>query len=259
MAVRTAPLCFVATLFLSFQAAARADATPDERLGNLLVLKAYSSGRFADCDLSKTIDIRALDAKLKERATAVSHEVGLDVSVYINQHADEIVIETLLKKCDWWKSFARTEGLLLAQEAQSTAASSSPPTVPARQEPKHLAASDLAVQTHKWDGKTIQSSGHCFFADVSDYRCAIGVYDRVMVRVDFSFVQPDDMKQWIDDHCDTMEKMFTAACDVQITFVYDGNDLQEQMDGSMLMTISAKDREGTFARTAAATGRTRRR
>jgi hypothetical protein len=52
--------------------------------------------------------------------------------------------------------------------------------------PKRLTAADLSVETHKWDGKTIQATGQCFFADVSQYRCALGILGTVFVRLDLS-------------------------------------------------------------------------
>ena len=107
--------------------------------------------------------------------------------------------------------------------------------------PKRLTAADLSVQTHKSDGKTIQARGQCFFADVSEYRCAIGVLGTVFVRLDLSEIEPGAMKKTIEDNCDTLDKMMGRGCAVDITFVYQGNDRNEKPDGSTVMLILAKD------------------
>ncbi len=51
---------------------------------------------------------------------------------------------------------------------------------------KTLNAADLAVQTHRWEGKLIETTLNCFYADKIDYRC----YDYnsfARVRVDFQY------------------------------------------------------------------------
>lgn len=122
-----------------------------------------------------------------------------------------------------------------------------PTIVMADDVPKRLAVSDLAVQTHKWDGKTVQTNLYCFFADESDYRCGMAT-ESVFVRIDLHNIQPDDMKKWVEDHCDTTDKMVTRLCSMSITFVYAGNDWQEKPDGSVMMLIIAEDNKATLAR-----------
>jgi hypothetical protein len=90
--------------------------------------------------------------------------------------------------------------------------------------PKKLSAADLAVQTHKWDGKVIQMNVQCFYADVDEYRCMIGGGAGAFVRVDFAEVEPAEIKKAMDDNCDTIEKMLTRGCSFQVTFTYMGND-----------------------------------
>ena len=114
--------------------------------------------------------------------------------------------------------------------------------------PKRLTALDLAVQTHKWDGKAIQANAHCFYADTDEYRCAIGSAENVFVRIDLSNIQPDVMKKNIEDNCDTLAKMLNRACSVDITFTYQTNHPEENNSGRTTMLIEAQDGKGTLAR-----------
>jgi hypothetical protein len=112
--------------------------------------------------------------------------------------------------------------------------------------PKKLSAIDLAVQTHKWDGKVVQTTAQCFYADVDEYRCAIGASGNVFVRVDFAEIEPPEIKKAIEDNCDTIQKMMTRNCSFQVTFTYMSNDWEEQNSGSVMMLIEAQDNKGTF-------------
>jgi len=124
-----------------------------------------------------------------------------------------------------------------------------PQTAMADDVPKRLSVSDLSVETQKWDEKLVQTTAHCFYADKDKYRCGIGVAGAVFVRVDFSEIEPETMKKTIEENCDTVEKMFSRPCAVQITFTYAGNDREEKMDGSIMMMIIAKDGKGALAKT----------
>ena len=121
-------------------------------------------------------------------------------------------------------------------------------TALADEPPKRLTAADLAVQTHKWDDKTIQATAKCFYADTNEYRCGVGVSGNTFVRVDFSEIEPDALKKNIEDNCDTVEKMQSRACYVSITFVYESNHREEHNDGGTTMYIVAKDGRATLAR-----------
>ena len=109
---------------------------------------------------------------------------------------------------------------------------------------KKLSGADLAVQTHKWDGKTVETSGSCFYADVNEYRCVtFGVGGGA--RVDFSTLEPDAARKKIEDHCDTISKMLTKACIVRFRFVYESYDTH--VSGSdVLHIVIAKDNAGTI-------------
>jgi hypothetical protein len=127
----------------------------------------------------------------------------------------------------------------------------------AQDAPKRLTASDLAVQTHKWDGKKIQANAHCFYADKEDFRCAVlGPNNQLahsMVRIDFTTVSPPEMKKTVEDNCDTTAQMFTNACRFQILFIYSSNERQEHNDGTVVTSIIAEDQAGEFSRIAAPT------
>lgn len=120
----------------------------------------------------------------------------------------------------------------------------------AQDAPKKLTANDLEVETHKWDGKLIQTIAQCFFADVDEYRC-LALRPNGMVgeaRIDFRTIQPPEIKKFVEDNCDTVEKTFTRSCRFQINFTYSGIHTEEHSDGSRLAAITAKDSSGTFAR-----------
>jgi hypothetical protein len=122
-------------------------------------------------------------------------------------------------------------------------------SVPALAEdtPKRLTANDLSVETHKWDGKTIQATMQCFYADKDEFRCIVGASGRTGVRVDFQDIEPPSMKKAIEDKCDTVEKAASRLCRVQATFVYLGNNREEKSDGMVLMSIVPEDGKATFA------------
>lgn len=87
---------------------------------------------------------------------------------------------------------------------------------------KTLNAADLAVQTHRWEGKLIETTLNCFYADKIDYRC----YDYnsfARVRVDFQYFDPDG-ELFLQKRCDRIEIANSNACHVIVMFVYDNFD-----------------------------------
>jgi hypothetical protein len=119
----------------------------------------------------------------------------------------------------------------------------------AQEPPKKLTAIDLSVETHKWDGKVIQTMVQCFFADTDEYRCAVlPPQGGDLVRIDFNKISPPEMKKTVEDNCDTIEKMTTRACRFQVVFTYSGNNRQENNNGSIMMMIIPDDSAGTFSR-----------
>ena len=100
---------------------------------------------------------------------------------------------------------------------------------------------DLAVQTHKWDGKTIETVLFCFYADLNEYRCAIPSG----VRIDFRTLDPDSARAGIERNCDTLGKVLTAACRTRIRFVYEGFDSAPTNSGEAMAIVIAEDGKGT--------------
>lgn len=115
--------------------------------------------------------------------------------------------------------------------------------------PKKLTSMDLAVQTHKWDGKLIQTTGQCFFADKDEYRCAVAPpMESGMVRVDFTTIEPEAMKQLIEYNCDTLQKWATHACSVNMTFTYEAAERKDNANGTTTMYILATENKGVFSK-----------
>jgi hypothetical protein len=120
--------------------------------------------------------------------------------------------------------------------------------------PKRLSADDLSVETHKWDGKSIQTVVQCFYADIDEYRCAVLASSglpftgKTTVRIDFKSIEPADMKKAVEDNCDTIGKMSTKGCRFQAVFTYEQNEREEEGDSTVRMLILAKDGFGSFSR-----------
>lgn len=102
---------------------------------------------------------------------------------------------------------------------------------------------DLAVQTHKWDGKTMETSAYCFYADVDEFRCTWPGG----ARVDFSDIEPKDAQTRIEKNCDTLSKAFTRACLVKFRFVYDHFTTLATDDGGVIHIVVATDNKATLA------------
>ncbi|MFT4122194.1 hypothetical protein [Bradyrhizobium sp.] len=102
-----------------------------------------------------------------------------------------------------------------------------------------LKAIDLAAQTHKWDGKTVETELLCFYADLNEFRC-VGS----SVRIDFTKLTPDDARKKIERDCDTMSKAMRPACIKRIRFIYSGFTSEETSEGKKLTLIQTKDDAG---------------
>ena len=109
----------------------------------------------------------------------------------------------------------------------------------AADEVKKLNASDLTVETHKWQGKKIETVMSCFYADVEDYRCVGG-----RARVDFSTISNEEGKQHIEQNCDTVDKSMSNRCTLRIVFVYEDFERREVNRSENLTYISAQDEKG---------------
>ena len=103
-----------------------------------------------------------------------------------------------------------------------------------------VSSQDLAVQTHKWDGKTIEVVLSCFYADLADYRC-VGRG----ARVDLTTIEDEKSRAYIEKNCDTISKSDKRACTVTVRFVYESFDTMDTNFGGKLTVIAAKDGVGT--------------
>jgi len=118
------------------------------------------------------------------------------------------------------------------------------PVVAHADDVKKLSGDDLGVQTHKWDGKTIETTGFCFYADVNEYRCL--AKGRIGgARIDFSKLEPASEKKRIEDNCDQLAKMLTKTCAVRLQFVYEGFDTH-MVGTDLVRVVLAKDGAGTI-------------
>ncbi len=106
---------------------------------------------------------------------------------------------------------------------------------------RKIAASELAVQTHKWDGDIIETTMRCFYADVNEFRCVAGA----RARVDFIRLDPPEEQHRVQKACDTQAALLSDRCNFTIRFVYDGF---ETMDIGGIMgkstLILARDHSG---------------
>jgi hypothetical protein len=109
----------------------------------------------------------------------------------------------------------------------------------AAQEIKKLSAADLGVETRKWEGRKIETQLRCFYADKDEYRCIGG-----KARVDLSKISNPDGKSYLEDKCDTIERMVGNACLVTVRFVYSGYRKEETDGGNKLTMVEAEDDTG---------------
>lgn len=85
---------------------------------------------------------------------------------------------------------------------------------------KIVSGGNLAVQTHKYEGKLIQTSLHCFYADVHDIRCLTNMGT---ARVDFMSVSDTEVEDALLSNCDDIETAFLKPhCHFDVQFVYGG-------------------------------------
>lgn len=82
---------------------------------------------------------------------------------------------------------------------------------------------EISVQTHKWDGRIIETTASCFYADINEFRCIA----EGRGRVDFTDLEPAAARADIEKNCDTTDKVAKSRCKVTLRFVYDSF---EQMD-----------------------------
>lgn len=117
--------------------------------------------------------------------------------------------------------------------------------VAARDDVVRLSPIDLAAQTHKWDGKTIETTIRCFYADMNEFRCTGHL---AQMRIDFADLQPDSARAAIERNCDTVLKAMSRKCMVTLRFIYLGFTEQETNRSNTLTVILAKDNLGTIVK-----------
>ena len=86
---------------------------------------------------------------------------------------------------------------------------------------KKLSASDLGVQTRKWEDRTIEAVMNCFYADKDEFRCFVD-----SARIDFSEISPAEARRRIEDNCDTIDKSVRQACKFTIRFVWASSEMK---------------------------------
>src|SRR5271166_1428815 len=103
------------------------------------------------------------------------------------------------------------------------------------QEATVLRASDLAVQTHRWEGEVVETTLNCFYADKQDYRC----YDaKSFARVRVDFVSFDsDGEAFLQRRCDRIDVADTDACRVTLRFTYQSFDVMPSGDSFGDLTL----------------------
>lgn len=107
------------------------------------------------------------------------------------------------------------------------------------QEVKTLSPADLAIQTTKWQGKMVETTFRCFYADKDEFRCIAG-----RTRVDFSALEPAEARTTLENKCDTVEGLAkNSQCVVKIRFEYEDSEIKDN-NGSRLTVVSAKDSKG---------------
>lgn len=90
---------------------------------------------------------------------------------------------------------------------------------------RKIAPADLAIESHKWDGLSVETALNCFYADVAEFRC-FDVRSFARVRVDFSEMDPAG-EGYLKAHCDTSAAADGRACFVKLHFVYGGYNREE--------------------------------
>lgn len=100
-------------------------------------------------------------------------------------------------------------------QAPVAAASAPEAPTPAAEAPKKLSAADIGVETSKWNGKYVEVTFQCFYADRNEFRCTAGTG-----RVDFSDLTPPAEREKLENDCGTIANMQKLTCRRAIRFFY---------------------------------------
>ena len=92
---------------------------------------------------------------------------------------------------------------------------------------------DLGIGTRKYMNRPIEVRGlHCFYADVSDYRCSgDGPFAVAIFAAD---IEPVAIKQFVEANCDTLQKVaVNPRCLFGVRFSYSDDDVEEDVLSGM--------------------------
>lgn len=106
---------------------------------------------------------------------------------------------------------------------------------------KRLAPTDLAVETHKWEGKVVETTLNCLYADAADFRC-FDTRGLARVRVDFNSFN-DAGSGYLQLRCDTSSAADTRACLVKLRFIYESSHRQD-VGGLLGVMLFIEPRDG---------------
>jgi hypothetical protein len=109
---------------------------------------------------------------------------------------------------------------------------------------KKVKGSDLGVQSHKYDGRLIQTTVNCFLADKDDIRCLAGFG----ARIDFSAVSGEGMSDYLFDKCDSIDNLPKNVCKFEIQFTYSGFSSQSTSNGSFMTVVEPAGGSAEFRR-----------
>jgi hypothetical protein len=98
-------------------------------------------------------------------------------------------------------------------------------------------SSELREQTHKWDGRTVETTANCFHADKGAFRCMAGG----RASIDFSELEPYDARDDLEKNCDTLERAFSDRCTVTIRFIYESFEEMEIGASGRVTLVRARD------------------
>jgi hypothetical protein len=111
---------------------------------------------------------------------------------------------------------------------------------------KVLKPSDLAVETSKWDGRVVETTLNCFYADRNEFRCLDAMSGGV--RVDFREFDTDG-QAYLEKNCDEIDKISSPRCRVTIRFTYASHS---RMEGGGLLghitVVAAENDVGIIVR-----------
>jgi hypothetical protein len=101
-------------------------------------------------------------------------------------------------------------------------------------------SSELRERTHRWDGRTVETTVNCFHADIGEYRCTAGRH----ASIDFSDLEPYEARENLEKNCGTLEKSFSDQCTVTIRFIFESFDEMEIGASGRLTLVRARDDRG---------------